>query len=81
MLEEKIRFGDVYTVYTFETSTQVYTGLNLQLTMNEGKKNFFWKGEWIKKMEHMYTMQYDSVGKRKNEIFSNTDKTRDNQTK
>lgn len=51
-------------------------------TDNEWRqKNFFWKGEWIKKMEHMYTMQYDSVGKRKNEIFSNTDKTRDNQTK
>ena len=33
-------------------------------------------------MGHMYTMQYDSVGKRRNnEIFSNTDKTRDNQTK
>ena len=46
----------------------------------KAKKKYFWKGEWIKKMGHMYTMQYDS-GERNNEIFSNTDKTRDNQTK
>ena len=44
----------------------------------KAKKKNFWKGKWIK-MGHMYTMQYDS-GERKNDIFSNTDKTRDNQT-
>lgn len=51
-------------------------------TYNEWRQTkYFWKGEWIKKMGHMYTTQYDSVGKRRNkEIFSNTDKTRDNQS-